>query len=166
MPRNPSRNEPLSRRAALSGATLRPQSRPYLLIRALPASLPRTTHRTPTTRPRPGTSSLTTQAKVDRMADKEQGVGNRLVIVESPAKARTISGYLGAGYTVASSVGHIRDLPNRASEIPKEKRAKYGTMGVAIEDEFEPLYLVDKDKKRTVDDLKKQLKQADELLLA
>jgi DNA topoisomerase-1 len=100
------------------------------------------------------------------MADKEQGVGNRLVIVESPVKARTISGYLGAGYTVASSVGHIRDLPNRASEIPKEKRAKYGTMGVAIEDEFEPLYLVDKDKKRTVDDLKKQLKQADELLLA
>jgi DNA topoisomerase-1 len=100
------------------------------------------------------------------MADKEQGAGNRLVIVESPAKARTISGYLGKGYTVASSVGHIRDLPNRASEIPKEKRAKYGTMGVAIEDEFEPLYLVDKDKKRTVDDLKKQLKQADELLIA
>ena len=45
--------------------------------------------------------------------------GNRLVIVESPAKARTISGYLGKGFTVASSVGHIRDLPNRASDIPE-----------------------------------------------
>ncbi|HET9674833.1 MAG TPA: type I DNA topoisomerase [Gaiellaceae bacterium] len=100
------------------------------------------------------------------MATTEKSGGNRLVIVESPAKARTISGYLGDGFTVASSVGHIRDLPSRASEIPKEKRAKYGTMGVAIDDEFEPLYLVDKDKKRTVDDLKKQLKQADELLLA
>ncbi len=103
---------------------------------------------------------------MDRVADKAETGGNRLVIVESPAKARTISGYLGKGFTVSSSVGHIRDLPSRASEIPKEQRAKYGTMGVAIEDEFEPLYLVDKDKKKTVDDLKKQLKLADELLLA
>ena len=100
------------------------------------------------------------------MATTEKSGGNRLVIVESPAKARTISGYLGDGFTVSSSVGHIRDLPSRASEVPKEKREKYGTMGVAIEDDFEPLYLVDKDKKKTVDDLKKQLKQADELLLA
>jgi DNA topoisomerase-1 len=103
---------------------------------------------------------------VDRVATGETRGGNRLVIVESPAKARTISGYLGDGFTVSSSVGHIRDLPSRASEVPKEKREKYGTMGVAIEDDFEPLYLVDKDKKKTVDDLKKQLKQADELLLA
>jgi DNA topoisomerase I len=103
---------------------------------------------------------------VNRVATTEKSGGNRLVIVESPAKARTISGYLGDGFTVASSVGHIRDLPSRASEIPKEKRAKYGTMGVAIDDEFEPLYLVDKDKTKTVADLKKQLKEADELLLA
>jgi DNA topoisomerase I len=89
-----------------------------------------------------------------------------LVIVESPAKAKTIAGYLGPGFMVESSVGHIRDLPERASEIPKEKRAKYGTMGVAIDDDFEPYYIVDPDKKRVVAELKRKLKEADELLLA
>src|SRR5437764_2727387 len=78
----------------------------------------------------------------------------------------TISGYLGPEFMVESSVGHIRDLPERASEIPKEKRAKYGTMGVAIEDDFEPYYVVDRDKKRIVADLKRKLKEADVLLLA
>ncbi len=92
--------------------------------------------------------------------------GNRLVIVESPAKARTISGYLGKGFTVASSVGHIRDLPNRASDIPKDKRERYGTLGVAVEHDFEPFYVVDKDKKNVLDELKKRLKDADEVLLA
>src|SRR5947209_4793866 len=90
----------------------------------------------------------------------------RLVIVESPAKARTIAGYLGPDYVVESSIGHIRDLPERASEIPKDKRAKYGTLGVAIEEGFEPFYVVDADKKRVVADLKRKLKDADELLLA
>ncbi len=90
----------------------------------------------------------------------------RLVIVESPAKARTIAGYLGPNFVVESSVGHIRDLPERASEIPKEKRAKYGTLGVAIDEGFEPYYVVDSDKKRIVADLKRKLKDADELLLA
>jgi DNA topoisomerase-1 len=90
----------------------------------------------------------------------------RLVIVESPAKARTIAGYLGPDFVVESSVGHIRDLPERASEIPKEKRAKYGTLGVAIDEGFEPYYVVDSDKKRIVADLKRKLKDADELLLA
>ena len=90
----------------------------------------------------------------------------KLVIVESPAKAKTIAGYLGSEYTVESSIGHIRDLPNRASDIPKEQRAKYGTMGVAIESDFEPLYIVDADKKAKVNELKKMLKGADELLLA
>jgi len=90
----------------------------------------------------------------------------RLVIVESPAKAKTIAGYLGPEFMVESSIGHIRDLPERASEIPKEKRAKYGTMGVAIDDDFEPYYVVDPDKKRVVADLKRKLKEADELLLA
>jgi DNA topoisomerase-1 len=89
-----------------------------------------------------------------------------LVIVESPAKARTIAGYLGPDFVVESSVGHIRDLPERASEIPKEQRAKYGTLGVAIEEGFEPYYVVDSDKKRIVADLKRKLKDADELLLA
>ncbi|HJV29933.1 MAG TPA: type I DNA topoisomerase, partial [Gaiellaceae bacterium] len=100
------------------------------------------------------------------MATTEKSGVNRLVIVESPAKARTIEGYLGKGYKVASSIGHIRDLPNRASDVPKEKRAKYGTMGVAIDEDFEPLYQVDTNKKKTVDELKRFLKDADELLLA
>ena len=90
----------------------------------------------------------------------------KLVIVESPAKAKTIAGYLGPDYDVESSIGHIRDLPNRASDVPKEQRAKYGTMGVAIDSDFEPLYIVDADKKAKVSELKKKLKGADELLLA
>jgi DNA topoisomerase-1 len=89
-----------------------------------------------------------------------------LVIVESPAKAKTIAGYLGPEFMVESSVGHIRDLPERASEIPKEQRAKYGTLGVAIDEGFEPYYVVDPDKKRIVADLKRKLKEADTLLLA
>src|SRR6186997_617059 len=92
--------------------------------------------------------------------------GKKLVIVESPAKAKTIAGYLGSEYVVESSIGHIRDLPNRAKDVPKEQRAKYGTMGVAIEHDFEPLYLVDPDKKAKVAELKRALKDADELLLA
>ena len=90
----------------------------------------------------------------------------RLVIVESPAKARTISRYLGPGYAVESSIGHIRDLPERASDIPADKRAKYGALGVAIEDDFEPYYIVDPDKKKVVAGLRKKLAEADELLLA
>jgi DNA topoisomerase I len=94
------------------------------------------------------------------------GETNRLVIVESPAKARTISRYLGEGYVVESSIGHIRDLPERASEIPKDKREKFGTLGVAIDNGFEPYYVVDAGKKKVVADLRKKLKDADELLLA
>ncbi len=94
---------------------------------------------------------------MDRVATTEESGLNRLVIVESPAKARTIEGYLGKGYKVASSIGHIRDLPNRASDVPKDKRAKYGTMGVAIDEDFEPLYLVDEDKKKIVTELKRLL---------
>ena len=90
----------------------------------------------------------------------------KLVIVESPAKAKTIAGYLGPEFVVESSIGHIRDLPERASDIPKEKRERYGALGVAIDDGFEPYYVVDPDKKRVVADLKRKLKDADELLLA
>jgi DNA topoisomerase I len=93
-------------------------------------------------------------------------MAKKLVIVESPAKAKTIAGYLGKDFVVESSVGHIRDLPNRASEIPKEARPKYGTLGVAIDEGFEPYYVVDADKKRVVTDLKRKLKDVDELLLA
>ncbi len=90
----------------------------------------------------------------------------KLVIVESPAKARTIAGYLGDEFVVESSVGHIRDLPERASDIPKEKRDKYGTLGVAVDEGFEPYYVVDPAKRKIVAQLRRRLKEADELLLA
>src|SRR5215470_14700168 len=92
---------------------------------------------------------------------------NRLVIVESPAKAKTIAGYLGEGYVVESSIGHIRDLPTRAAEIPPEiKKKPWGRMAVDVENDFTPYYVVDPDKKNVVADLRKKLKGADELLLA
>jgi DNA topoisomerase-1 len=90
----------------------------------------------------------------------------RLVIVESPAKARTIAGYLGRDFVVESSVGHIRDLPKRASDVKKEDKPRFGTLGVDVEHGFEPLYVVDADKKRVVTDLRKKLASSDELLLA
>ncbi len=89
-----------------------------------------------------------------------------LVIVESPAKARTIAGYLGREYAVESSVGHIRDLPDRASEVPEAKRKQFGALGVDVEHGFEPFYVVDPGKKKVVTDLKKRLQDADVLLLA
>jgi DNA topoisomerase-1 len=91
----------------------------------------------------------------------------KLVIVESPAKAKTIAGYLGPGYIVESSIGHIRDLPNSASEIPAAHKGEaWARLGVDVEHDFEPLYVVDSRKKKVVSDLKAKLKQADELLLA
>jgi DNA topoisomerase-1 len=89
-----------------------------------------------------------------------------LVIVESPAKARTIAGYLGRDYAVESSVGHIRDLPDRASDVPEAKRKQFGALGVDVEKGFEPYYVVDPGKKKVVTALKKHLQDADELLLA
>ena len=83
----------------------------------------------------------------------------RLVIVESPAKAKTIQKYLGEGYVVEASVGHIRDLPQRAAEVPKEfKKNKWASLGIDIESDFEPLYVVDSAKQSRVNDLKKELK--------
>ena len=91
----------------------------------------------------------------------------RLVIVESPAKARTIAGYLGPEFVVSSSVGHIRDLPDSAAEIPERyKGESWARLGVDVEHGFEPLYVVDPDKKQTVAQLRKELADADELLLA
>ena len=93
--------------------------------------------------------------------------GKKLVIVESPAKAKTIAGYLGKDYIVESSIGHIRDLPNNASEIPaKLKGEDWARLGVNVDNDFEPLYVVDSRKKKVVSDLKAKLKNADELLLA
>src|SRR3954451_20762308 len=93
--------------------------------------------------------------------------GKKLVIVESPAKAKTIAGYLGKDYVVESSVGHIRDLPNNAGEIPaKFKSEPWARLGVAVDHDFQPLYVVDSRKKKVVSDLKAKLKNADEVLLA
>lgn len=90
-----------------------------------------------------------------------------LVIVESPTKARTIRNYLPAGYRVEASMGHIRDLPQSASDIPPAvKGEKWAQLGVNVDADFEPLYIVPKDKKKIVTQLKEALKTADELVLA
>ena len=94
-------------------------------------------------------------------------MGNPLVIVESPAKARTIARFLGGGFQVESSIGHIRDLPKRAAEIPKEfKGEPWAQLGVDTENHFKPLYVINADKKDHVRHLKQLLKDADELYLA
>jgi DNA topoisomerase-1 len=90
-----------------------------------------------------------------------------LVIVESPTKARTIRNYLPAGYRVEASMGHVRDLPQSASEIPASvKKEEWAKLGVNVDANFEPLYVIPKDKKKVVSTLKEALKQADELVLA
>ncbi len=94
-------------------------------------------------------------------------VAHKLVIVESPAKARTISGYLGSGYVVESSIGHIRDLPNNAADTPaKIKDKPWGRLAVDVDNDFTPYYVVPRDKKSHISKLKSLLKDADELYLA
>ncbi len=95
------------------------------------------------------------------------GGGSKLVIVESPSKARTIAGYLGRGYVVESSVGHIRDMPDSAAEIPARYRGEpWARLGVDVDHDFEPLFVVASGKRQQVSKLKSLLKDADELLLA
>lgn len=90
-----------------------------------------------------------------------------LVIVESPAKAKTISRILGKDYTVEASYGHVRDLPEKADQIPeKVKKEAWARLGVNVEHDFEPLYVIPQDKKKYIQRLKQALKGADELLLA
>lgn len=91
----------------------------------------------------------------------------KLVIVESPAKARTIGGYLGKDYVVESSIGHIRDLPNNAADTPaKIKDKPWGRLAVDVDNGFEPYYVVPRDKKSHIAKLKKLVKEADALYLA
>ncbi len=91
----------------------------------------------------------------------------KLIIVESPAKARTITRFLGKEYKVSSSYGHIRDLPGSASEIPaKFKKEPWARLGVNPDNNYEPVYVVSKDSKKQVAELKKLMKNADEILLA
>ncbi len=92
--------------------------------------------------------------------------GKSLLIVESPSKVKTISGYLGDAFEVESSMGHIRDLP-QPSELPEElKKSPVGKFAVDLEDNFEPYYQVNPDKKKKVTELKRKLKEADALYLA
>ena len=109
-------------------------------------------------------------AEADR-AGPVNGRGNgttrRLVIVESPTKARKLAGYLGANYIVESSRGHIRDLPRAAADVPaKYKSQPWARLGVNVDADFEPLYIISPDKKSTVSELKGLLKDVDELYLA
>jgi DNA topoisomerase-1 len=91
----------------------------------------------------------------------------KLVIVESPTKAKTIRNYLPDGYKVEASMGHIRDLPASASEIPtKLKGESWARLGVDVDNDFDPLYVVPSNKKKVVTQLRKELKKADELILA
>ena len=90
-----------------------------------------------------------------------------LVIVESPAKAKKIGSFLGSDYVVEASLGHIRDLPQRAADIPADvKKEKWAKEGVNVDKDFEPLYVINPDKKKKVSELKALLKDADELFLA
>ncbi len=100
-------------------------------------------------------------------AATKDGAGHKLVIVESPAKAKTIAGYLGNGYVVESSIGHIRDLPQSAADVPaKIKGEPWARLGVDVDHDFTPYYVVSRDKKSHMTKLKGLLKDASELFLA
>ncbi|SFK89026.1 type I DNA topoisomerase [Geodermatophilus ruber] len=95
------------------------------------------------------------------------GGGRPLVIVESPTKAGKIAGYLGSGYVVEASVGHIRDLPRNAADVPAEhKGAPWARLGVDVDNAFEPLYVISPDRKQQVSRLKQLVKEASEVYLA
>ena len=94
-------------------------------------------------------------------------MSKKLVIVESPTKAKTISKFLGKGFEIRSSYGHIRDLPDNAKEIPAAvKKEPWARLGINIDKDFEPLYIVSAEKKKRVKELKDLLKDADEIYLA
>ena len=105
----------------------------------------------------------------DPKAGRDSGNGSlrRLVIVESPTKARKLAGYLGSRYIVESSRGHIRDLPRAAADVPaKFKSEPWARLGVNVDADFEPLYIISPEKKSTVTELRGLLKDVDELYLA
>ena len=90
-----------------------------------------------------------------------------LVSVESPAKAKTIADYLGKGYVVESSIGHIRDLPVRAADVPAAYKGEpWASLGIDVDNDFQPLYVISPRKKDQIGKLKKLLADADELFLA
>ncbi|MBO7680608.1 MAG: toprim domain-containing protein, partial [Thermoguttaceae bacterium] len=92
---------------------------------------------------------------------------NILVIVESPTKAKTIGGYLGSGYHVEASVGHIRDLPKGTKDLPAEyKKEPWARLAVNVDHEFEPVYVSTPEKKKTITRLRSLMKDASEVYLA
>ena len=94
-------------------------------------------------------------------------MSTRLVIVESPTKAKTIEKFLGKDFQVLASYGHIRDLPNTAAEIPAEiKKQKWSRLGINVDSDFTPLYIIPSDKEKRVNELKKAVKNASEVYLA
>jgi len=94
-------------------------------------------------------------------------MSNALVIVESPAKAKTIARYLGDGFVVESSIGHVRDLPERAADVPKAyKGESWANLGIDVDNDFKPLYVINHDKRDQIRTLKSLLADADELYLA
>ncbi len=96
-----------------------------------------------------------------------KSTGKSLVIVESPAKAKTISKFLGSGYQVEASIGHVRDLPRNRADMPEEfKREPWAYLAVNVDEDFQPIYVVPDDKKKQVSKLKQALKEADNLYLA
>jgi DNA topoisomerase I len=100
-------------------------------------------------------------------ARQRDGSGTKLVIVESPTKARMIGGFLGDGYVVEASSGHIRDLPRNAADVPAQyKGESWASLGVDTDHDFEPLYVISADRKQQVNKLKAMLRDADELYLA
>jgi len=110
-----------------------------------------------------GTRAAQAKNSTKARAGSADGHGTTLVIVESPSKARTIAGYLGRGYVVESSVGHIRDMPDSAAEIPAKYRGEpWARLGVNVDDNFEALYVVQSGKRAQVSKLKSLLKDADE----
>ena len=101
---------------------------------------------------------------VDKVSQKQ---GRSLVIVESPAKARTIGGFLGKSFSVEASIGHVRDLPKSAKEIPETyKKESWARLGVNVDSEFEPIYVVSDDKKKQIKKIKEILKESDAVYLA
>jgi DNA topoisomerase I len=105
--------------------------------------------------------------KASSRSNGNSGSGTKLVIVESPTKAKTIRKFLGSNYIVESCMGHIRDLPQSAKDIPeKVKKEKWAQLGVNVDKHFEPLYCVPKDKLKVIKNLKEKLLEADELFLA
>ena len=116
----------------------------------------------------PKTTKSATRTGTTAPRKRAAAAGSRpLVIVESPTKAGKIAGYLGSGYVVEASVGHIRDLPRNAADVPAaHKGESWARLGVDVDNGFEPLYVVSPDRRQQVSRLKQLVKDASEVYLA